>query len=242
MIRIPMLEAGGEEDFPPVERALREPDGLLCAGGDLGSERLLRAYRRGIFPWFNAGEPILWWSPDPRCVFDLGTLRPSRSLRRFARSSPWRISADRDFGAVMRGCAEPRGDGEGTWIDAQMVAAYTALHRLGHAHSVEVWEGAQLIGGVYGVALGGIFFGESMFSRASNASKIALFALARQLADWGFVLIDGQVRNPHLLGLGAMQIERAQFSRLLERHCAVSRAPGDWAAAWQITVPNRLDR
>ena len=242
MIRIPMLEAGGVEDFPPIELALSDPDGLLCAGGDLGAERLLRAYARGIFPWFTAGEPILWWSPDPRCVFDLGTLRASRSLRRFARSSQWRISADRDFGAVMRACAEPRGDGEGTWIDARMIAAYTTLHRLGHAHSVEVWEDERLIGGIYGVALGGVFFGESMFSRTSNASKIALFALARQLSDWGFVLIDGQVRNPHLLGLGAVQIARAQFAHLLERHCTLPHAPRDWTAAWQITLPKRIDR
>lgn len=230
-----MLKAGSVEDFPPVELALDEPNGLLCAGGDLGVERLLRAYSRGIFPWFNPGEPILWWSPDPRCVFDLETLRPSRSLRRFARQCDWTLSADCAFESVITACAEPRTDSEGTWISAQMRAAYLHLHQQGYAHSVEVWENDALIGGVYGIALGRMFFGESMFSRCSNGSKIALFALARQLTDWGFVLIDGQVRNPHLIGLGAIQIPRRDFLRLVDRHCSADAASvGGWSSNWAL--------
>jgi leucyl/phenylalanyl-tRNA---protein transferase len=235
MIRIPMLKVGSAEDFPPVEMAMQEPNGLLCAGGDLGVERLLRAYRRGIFPWFNPGEPILWWSPDPRCVFDLATLRPSRSLKRFARQCGWSVSADRAFESVIDACAEPRADAPGTWISAEMRAAYVGLHRLGHAHSVEVWRGADLIGGIYGIAQGRLFFGESMFSRCSNGSKTALFALARQLSEWGFVLIDGQVRNPHLLGLGAVEIPRSAFVRLLDRHSGADSIPASsWSSAWTL--------
>lgn len=241
MIRIPILKADTGEDFPPVEMALQDPDGLLCAGGDLSSDRLLRAYRRGIFPWFNPGEPILWWSPDPRCVFDLATLRPARSLLRFARKSGWRITADLDFDAVMRGCAEPRGNESGTWISADMRVAYGALHRLGYAHSIEIWDREVLIGGIYGVAIGHVFFGESMFSRRSNASKVALLALAQQISDWGFVMIDGQVRNPHLLSLGAIQIPRTHFVQLLQRHCRRVSEPDKWSGRWTIGSPDQLN-
>jgi leucyl/phenylalanyl-tRNA---protein transferase len=242
MIRIPMLKAGSLEDFPPVERAMQDPNGLLCAGGDLSVERLLRAYSRGIFPWFNPGEPILWWSPDPRCVFDLQTLQPSRSLRRFARRCGWTLSADQAFESVISACAEPRSDSEGTWISAEMRAAYVELHGHGHAHSVEVWENGALIGGIYGIALGRMFFGESMFSRRSNGSKIALFALARQLSDWGFVLIDGQVRNPHLIGLGAVQIPRSDFLRLLDRHCGASAtSAAGWPGNWTLVNAVQID-
>lgn len=240
MIRIPMLATGSIDDFPPIELALKEPDGLLCAGGDLSTDRLLRAYRRGIFPWFNAGEPILWWSPDPRCVFDLAELKPSRSLRRFTRQCGWSISADQDFERVIAACAAPRDGNPGTWISADMRAAYSALHQLGHAHSVEVWDGPRLVGGIYGIALGRVFFGESMFSACSNGSKIALFALARQLSDWGFVLIDGQVRNPHLLSLGAIEIPRRQFAHLLERHCAGTPTAGSWHPMWTISSADAL--
>ena len=240
MIRIPILTADSKEDFPAVELALAQPNGLLCAGGDLSVERLLRAYRCAIFPWFNPGEPILWWSPDPRCVFELANLRPSRSLRRFAGTSRWRITADRDFEAVITACAAPRQDGTGTWIDASMHAAYLAMHRHGHAHSVEVWDDQQLVGGIYGIALGRVFFGESMFSQRSNGSKVALFALARQLVEWGFVIIDGQVRNPHLIGLGAIELPRARFVRLLEQHCSAPSHAGSWSGDWTISSASQL--
>jgi leucyl/phenylalanyl-tRNA---protein transferase len=235
MIRIPMLKAGSLEDFPPVEMAMQDPNGLLCAGADLSVERLLRAYRRGIFPWFNPGEPILWWSPDPRCVFDLQTLRPARSLQRFSRRCGWTLSADRAFEAVIDACAAPRTDAQGTWISAEMRTAYVDLHRQGHAHSVEVWQGEDLVGGIYGIAQGRLFFGESMFSRRSNGSKIALFALARQLSDWGFVMIDGQVHNPHLMGLGAIEIPRRSFVQLLDRHgSADGMASRGWSESWTM--------
>jgi leucyl/phenylalanyl-tRNA---protein transferase len=240
MIRIPILRPGANEEFPDVELALKEPNGLLCAGGDLSSERLLRAYSLGIFPWFNPGEPILWWSPDPRCVFDLATLRPSRSLRRFAKTCHWQITSDRNFDEVIRACAAPRDDEAGTWISAEMHSAYLTLHRLGYAHSIEIWHEGNLIGGLYGIALGHVFFGESMFSRQSNASKIALFALARQLLDWGFVMIDGQVINPHLIGLGALMIPRSNFVRLLDRHCNAPFNPAGWSKTWQIYSAKQL--
>jgi len=234
MLRIPILHADRADAFPPVERAMKDPDGLLCAGGDLSVARLLLAYRQGIFPWFNPGEPILWWSPDPRCVFDLRQFMPSRSLRRFARACAWRISADAAFDTVIDGCAAPRQADTGTWIGARMRRAYTDLHRAGHAHSIEAWAGDELVGGLYGVAIGDVFFGESMFSRQSNASKIVLHALARQLRDWGYALIDGQVRNPHLLGLGAKEIDRRDFVALLEQHCGRARPAGSWTAPWQV--------
>lgn len=241
MIRIKVLDPGQQQNFPPVTSALTEPDGLLCAGGDLGIERLLRAYRNGIFPWFNPGEPILWWSPDPRCVFDLATLRPARSLRRFARDCPWTITADQAFAEVVDACAAPRAVDVGTWIGADMRAAYVALHASGNAHSVEIWENGQLVGGIYGVALGRIFFGESMFSRRSNASKIALFALAAQLRIWNFTLIDGQVSNPHLLSLGATVVPRAQFIERLDRDCDAETAPAPWSSRWKIGLAGALD-
>ncbi len=233
MIRIPMLPPTSDAPFPPVELALTDPDGLLCAGADLSVGRLLQAYRLGIFPWFSPGEPILWWSPDPRCIFDLQQLRPGRSLRRFARHCAWRLSADEDFDAVIQGCAAPRAGSPGTWISRQMQDAYAQLHRAGHAHSFALRDGDELIGGLYGVAIGQVFFGESMFSRRSNASKIVLHLLARQLSDWGFVLIDGQVHNPHLRTLGAIDIQRRDFVALLDRHCPAQGMPGNWAGDWQ---------
>ena len=193
--------------------ALREPDGLLAMGGDLSAERLLNAYRNGIFPWFNPGEPILWWAPDPRTVFDTGSFRFSRSNRRSLRSlSHCRIRIDDDFAAVMRGCAEtPRAGQRGTWISPAMIAAYTRLHRLGHAHSIGVYEDDTLIGGLYGVAPGRMFFGESMFSARPGASKLALAATCHLLAQRGFPLLDAQVHNPHLALLGASSLSRKDF-------------------------------
>jgi leucyl/phenylalanyl-tRNA--protein transferase len=214
--------------FPDVEQAEREPDGLLAIGGDLSPERLLNAYRVGIFPWYCDGQPILWWSPDPRMVLFPARLHVSRSLRKTQRRGLFRTSIDTDFDAVVQACSAPRSDGAGTWLVAEMIQAYRRLHRLGHAHSVEVWANGELVGGLYGVALGRVFFGESMFSRRSDASKIALVYLTEQLQRQGFKLIDCQVQTPHLRSLGAEEIPRQEFSRLLRRWCALERPPGPW--------------
>jgi len=197
--------------FPPVEQA--SPEGLLAVGGDLQPERLLEAYRHGIFPWYSGDQPILWWSPDPRTVLFPDKLHISRSLKRSLRPSIFSVTLDRCFRDVMRHCAEPRPqypDG-GTWITAEMLAAYTRLHELGYAHSVETWQEGQLVGGLYGVALGGAFFAESMFTRASDASKVALVSLVRQLQTWGFRLMDCQQSSPHVTALGAEAIPRRDF-------------------------------
>ncbi len=219
-----------EAPFPPVEAALREPDGLLAIGGDLHPRRLLRAYRAGIFPWYGEGQPILWWSPDPRAVLLPQRLHVSRSLRRTLRRGTFRVTVDRDFAAVIEACATvPRRGQDGTWITPEMAEAYRRLHVLGHAHSVEVWtrEG-ELAGGLYGVAIGRVFFGESMFSRRTDASKVALVALCRMLLAWGYRLIDCQVRSPHLERLGAELVPRRAFVRALERLCPLQPAPEAW--------------
>lgn len=217
------------QPFPPVEHALREPDGLLAVGGDLSVPRLLRAYRSGIFPWFEEGQPILWWSPDPRLVLFPPEIRVRRSLRKVLRNRPWQVTMDTCFEAVVRQCAEPRSGQAGTWITRSMVHAYHELHRAGHAHSVEVWsDQEELIGGLYGVAIGGAFFGESMFTRAPDASKVALVWLARQLEDWGFGLIDCQMVTAHLVRMGARPLSRAAFIRLLRRYTEQARPPGPW--------------
>lgn len=202
--------------FPPVENALKEPNGLLAVGGDLSPQRLLEAYSHGIFPWFNADEPILWWSPDPRMVLFPGELKISRSLRKTLNSGHYQIHTDRCFTQVMHACAAPRKGQAGTWIHPQMIAAYTALHEMGLAHSVETWIDGELAGGLYGVALGQVFFGESMFSRVPDASKIAFVHLVRQLQQWKFGLIDCQVRTSHLASLGAREISRTEFSQMLD--------------------------
>ena len=206
---IPYLEA--DDPFPPVDLALRDPNGLLAAGGDLSPSRLLDAYGKGIFPWFNEDDPVLWWSPDPRMVLPLDEVRISRSLRRTIRGHTFRVTADTAFTHVMAGCAGPRRDQQGTWITDDMARAYARLFDLGYAHSVEAWIGDELMGGLYGVALGRMFFGESMFSRRSDASKVALVLLARQLARWRFRLIDCQMSTGHLASLGAREIDRAAF-------------------------------
>ncbi|WP_151670689.1 leucyl/phenylalanyl-tRNA--protein transferase [Nitrincola schmidtii] len=204
--------------FPPVKRALHNPNGLLAAGGELSPQRLLTAYRQGIFPWFNPGEPILWWSPDPRCVIHPSEIHISKSLRKFIRQSDYTVTFDKAFTKVMQACAEPRSYQQGTWISPKMIAAYTALHHQGIAHSVEVWDGENLVGGLYGLSIGSLFFGESMFSRQTNASKIAFSFLCVQLQQWGFNLIDCQVHNEHLESLGAKLIERDAFCALLAKH------------------------
>ena len=211
-----------EAPFPPVAQAETEPNGLLAVGGDLSPRRLLNAYASGVFPWFSEGQPPLWWSPDPRTVLFPRQVKISRSLHKTLRNRPFRVTLNQAFAEVMAGCAAPRQDDEGTWITDAMFDAYLALHRLGHAHSVEVWEEQRLAGGLYGVAVGRVFFGESMFSRARDASKVALVRFARFLDARGFRLIDCQVYNPHLISLGAEEIERAAFMRLLEAWCAES--------------------
>ena len=212
----------GNAPFPPAAQALRSPSGLLAAGGDLSAPRLLEAYRHGIFPWFSAGEPILWWSPDPRMVLIPGEFRISRSLARVLRNMSYEVRCDTAFERVMRSCAAPRGKHNGTWISEDMIAAYCALHEIGYAHSVEVWIGGGLAGGLYGVAIGRMFYGESMFSHASNASKIALAHLARQLERWQFEMIDCQMNTAHLASLGAREIPRSEFIARLQElvHCA----------------------
>jgi len=202
--------------FPPVNRALREPNGLLAAGGDLSASRLLEAYRHGIFPWFNPGEPILWWSPDPRMVLIPGEFKTSRSLAKVLRNAAYEVRCDTAFEQVMRGCAAPRGGHHGTWIHEDMIAAYCALYEIGYAHSVEVWMDGRLVGGLYGVSIGRMFYGESMFSHASNASKIALAYLARQLERWQFKMIDCQMNTAHLASLGAREISRSEFIARLQ--------------------------
>lgn len=239
MIHIPVLQLARNE-FPAVDRALADPDGLLCAGGDLSVSRLLRAYRLGIFPWFNPGELILWWSPNPRCVFMLNTIKLPRRLAQFARQSRWKLSADTAFESVIDACAAPRNYTNATWIGAEMRSAYLELHRLGHAHSIEVWDQSRLVGGIYGVAIGRVFFGESMFSTASGGSKIALFALARQLEKWKFPLMDGQVRNSHLISLGAELIPRKQFTGLLDQYCVQDALTGLWDKHFEISSASEL--
>jgi leucyl/phenylalanyl-tRNA--protein transferase len=219
---------GPGDAFPPVDTALREPNGLLAAGGELTSARLLDAYRRGIFPWSADDEPVLWWSPDPRMVLFVGEIHISRTLRRRLRAGDLLVTADRAFTDVVRGCAEPRADADGTWITPEIVRAYTRLHRSGHAHSVETWRGDDLVGGLYGVAIGRMFFGESMFARESDASKVALAYLVRQLERWGFELLDCQMSTAHLASLGAREISRQEFVARLEALTARDPVPGPW--------------
>ena len=213
--------------FPDISRAMREPDGLLAAGGDLSAPRLLAAYRLGIFPWFDAGQPILWWSPNPRCVLVPGHFHASRRLRRELRRSEAEIRFNTRFDAVIARCAEPRPGQHGTWITREMIAAYTKLHADGWAHSIEVWQQDALIGGLYGVAIGRVFFGESMFSLQSNASKYALYTASQHLRAHGFALIDCQVMSHHLTTLGATLMPRDQFAAILDTAC---EPPGQFTA------------
>ncbi len=197
--------------FPPVSQALKNPNGLLAAGGDLAPARLLDAYRHGIFPWFGEGDPILWWSPDPRMVLFPGEFKLSKSLRKTLRRGAYQLRTDTAFEQVMRACAAPRDGQDGTWIQGEMVQAYCELHRMGYAHSVEVWMDSELIGGLYGIGIGKMFYGESMFSRRADASKIALAHLCAQLQRWGFGMIDCQMNTAHLASLGAREIPRQAF-------------------------------
>lgn len=226
---IPWLRPG--EPFPPVARALREPNGLLCAGVDLDGHRLVQAYEQGIFPWYAPGEPVLWWSPDPRMVLVCEEFRVSRSLRKKLRAvgrdeHGWQVRLDTAFADVMQACAQPRTDQDGTWITAAVRAAYGDLHARALAHSVEVWDGAALVGGLYGVSLGRMFYGESMFTRATDASKVALAALVRLLLEQDVPLIDCQQNTSHLASLGGREIPRTEFRTHLAR--TTRAAPVDW--------------
>jgi leucyl/phenylalanyl-tRNA---protein transferase len=216
------------DPFPPVDEAMTEPNGLLAAGADLSTGRLLDAYRHGIFPWFGEDDPLLWWSPDPRMVLITGELRVSRSLRRVIRSARYRVTFDTAFRDVMAGCAAPRDDEAGTWITPAMTEAYSRLAALGFAHSVEVWSGETLAGGLYGVAIGRMFYGESMFTRQTDASKVALATLVRQLERWEFAMIDCQMATAHLASLGAREIPRAEFVDTLRRQAAKPPVPSPW--------------
>lgn len=223
--------------FPPVETALREPDGLLCAGGDLSPARLIEAYRRGIFPWFSPGQPILWWSPDPRTVLEPAAIRVTRSLAKSLRNRGYAVTSDRAFGEVVERCAAPELRPEGTWITGAMRTAYRRLHELGWAHSIETWLDGRLVGGLYGVAVGSVFFGESMFSLERDASKVALCALAQSLRERDDGLIDCQVASAHLVSLGARSIPRRVFLERLRAATAVRVAPdASWAAS-SIALP-----
>ena len=232
---IPWLERG--DPFPPVARALEHPNGLLCAGGDLSVPRLLDAYRRGIFPWYSGREPILWWSPDPRMVLFVDELKVSRSLAKSLRNKGYLLRFDSAFDAVLAACAAPResadaqGDADaGTWLGAAMRVAYTALHEAGYAHSVETWRDGELVGGLYGVALGRMFYGESMFSRAVDASKVALVGLVERLRAHDFPLIDCQVRTPLLATLGAREIPRQDFLQRVTRLVHYAEPAQRWKA------------
>ncbi len=216
------------EPFPPVEQAERDPDGLLAVGGDLSSTRLLNAYRHGIFPWYSDEQPILWWSPDPRTILIPDALKITKSLAKTLRNREYRFSFDKAFMQVVEGCAMPQPGREETWITEEMKLAYNELHRAGHAHSVEIWEENRLVGGLYGVAIGRAFFGESMFSLSRDASKIALVHLAQTLRVKGFGVIDCQVYTPHLISMGAREIERRVFIKLLDRYCELPGYPGPW--------------
>ena len=223
---IPWL--GEDDPFPPVELALTNPNGLLAAGADLSSSRLLDAYARGIFPWYSEGDPLLWWSPDPRMVLVPGELHVARSLRRVVRSRKYSVTFDRAFVDVMLGCAEPRDGQDGTWITGEMVNAYTSLASLGYAHSVETWADDVLVGGLYGVAIGRMFFGESMFARRTDASKVALVHLVRQLERWNFRLIDCQMSTDHLASLGAREISRDDFVEDVSHLVRLEPVRGPW--------------
>ncbi len=247
MVSIPWLDPLDQtQGFPPAEHALTEPDGLLAAGGDLNPQRLLNAYKNGIFPWYEAGHPILWWSPNPRAVLFIHEFKFHRSLRKKVRHAGMRVTFDQAFPDVMAECARtPRRGQHGTWISPEMLQAYTLLHHMGHAHSVEVRDDSNnLIGGLYGIALGRVFFGESMFSHCNDASKIGFATLLCHLQDWGFRLVDCQQATHHLTFLGAREIPRADFLQLIDRDIRMPGKPGPWhcdeslpVADWKPQIP-----
>jgi len=234
--KIPWLSPHNTE-FPPVSSAIKEPNGLLAVGGDLSKSRLIEAYRQGIFPWYETGQPILWWSPDPRAVLFPNDLIISKSLKKTLSRETFTVTFDKAFEDVIHACAGPRHGSEGTWITTEMMDAYIGLHEAGIAHSVECWvnnEGeCTLAGGLYGINLGRLFFGESMFSHQDNASKVAFVHLVKQLEKWNFPLIDCQVPNAHLSSLGATEIPLAQFSQYLDKAVDLP-APDEWTMDWSF--------
>lgn len=222
--------------FPATSKALEDPNGLLAAGGDLEPETLIEAYRRGIFPWYEADQPILWWSPAPRAVFYPNTFKASKSLQKVLRKKTYRITCDTAFAQVIKACSLPRPDSEGTWITSSMINAYIKLHQLGYAHSIETWSSTgELVGGLYGISLGSVFFGESMFSTHSNASKVAFCHLVDRCLQKDIKLIDCQVENPHLTSLGAIEISRKTFEDHLSSYIASSDSLSIHQGCWSTT-------
>lgn len=225
-------QALGKSDFPPVESALQDPNGLLAVGGDLSPVRLLHAYRHGIFPWYEQGQPVLWWAPDPRSVLFPDHLRISRSMRKSLVNRGFILSMDSAFPEVIRACGGKRNYTDSTWITPEMDSAYNQLHEMGIAHSVETWLDGNLVGGLYGIALGRVFFGESMFSRVTDASKVALVHLVGQLGAWNYQLIDCQVQSAHLDSLGAQNISRREFQQYLHQFVDAQSVIGPWCLEW----------
>jgi len=231
---IPLLGSDPESPFPSTDTALDHPPGLLAVGGDLSPARLINAYRRGIFPWYSDEQPILWWSPAPRCVIYPDSVHVSRRLRRRYNQGHFTLTTDQAFDEIIEACSKPRPNQEGTWITSEMKTAYVRLYEMGVAHSVEIHIDNQLAGGIYGLALGRVFFGESMFSKREDASKITLVALCRQLHQWGFTLLDCQISNSHLLSMGAKEISREAF----EKYLPTAREPSRWRQGFN--APKRL--
>jgi leucyl/phenylalanyl-tRNA---protein transferase len=240
-IHLPALASDPEAPFPPGNEALRQPDGLLAMGGDLTPTRLLNAYRHGIFPWYSEGQPILWWCPDPRTVFRTDGVYLSSRFRRWLRKSEWIVKSDTCFDRLIAACAHtPRAGQRGTWITSEMIEAYTRLHELGHAHSIEVFSGDRLVGGLYGVAVGRAFFGESMYSAESGGSKVALAALARRLFEWDFPLLDAQVENEYLLSLGAELWPRDHFLAAVTDLTKDPERAGSWTGRFGTVAASEL--
>jgi len=231
MSQIPWLEE--DLEFPDISSALTDPDGLLAAGGDLSIPRLIKAYQQGIFPWFDDDQPIMWWSPNPRCILFPENVHISKSLRKKLNKNIFTVTFDKDFQSVIQQCADSRQATTGTWITDDMQEAYLALHEQGTAHSVEVWMEDKLVGGLYGLALGRCFFGESMFSSTTDASKVAFVYLCNQLREWGYAIIDCQVENPHLFTLGAENIPRSEFQTILENNTHKKPKPHNWVFNWR---------
>jgi len=233
MISLQWIDPDPQASFPPIEMSLREPDGLLAAGGDLSLSRLINAYKNGIFPWYSEGDPILWWSPNPRFVLPPNEVKVSRSLAKNIRNGPFRISIDTAFEEVISNCSmQPRDGQDGTWITEEMQQAYINLHKHGHAHSVECWNGTQLVGGLYGVSSGHVFCAESMFSLQSNASKVSLIVFCRFIQFHGFKLIDSQVHTPHLESLGARMIPRSDYIKTLQQPDNINM-PANWSELFE---------
>lgn len=225
------------QPFPPVHLAMRDPNGLLAIGGDLSLPRLMRAYSQGIFPWFNPDEPILWWCPDPRAALEPSQMHASHSLRKRIRRQDYAVTLDAAFEDVLDACATARAKSRGTWLGNDMKEAYRQLHRHGHCHSVEIWQDGRLAGGLYGVAMGRVFFGESMFTRATDASKLAFYHLCRQLQAWRFELIDCQISSAHLATLGAQEIRRDEFLARMRKGVALPGNPGTWRFDIEVPAP-----